>query len=277
MALRKLNPTTAGQRNVVLVDRSQLHKGKPYKKLTVGLSRTGGRNNKGHNTSINTGGRHKRLYRLVDFKRQKFNIPGLVERIEYDPNRTAYIALISYEDGEKAYILAPQKLEIGQKVVSAEKADIKVGNAMKLKNMPIGTLVHNIELSPAAGGTVARSAGAYAQLIGKEVGHVQLKLASGELRLVNSECFATIGALSNADNRNIKLGKAGRNRWLGKRPHVRGTAMNPVDHPLGGGEGRNFGKHPVSRTGKGLRGKKTRTNKRTNNFILRTRHQAKKK
>lgn len=275
MALKKLKPTTPGQRGVVLVDRSVLHSGSPYKPLTEGMRRTGGRNSAGRLTARNTGGGHRRRYRLIDFKRCKFDVPATVDRLEYDPNRTAFIALITYADQEKAYILAPQKLEVGAEVVAAEKADVKPGNAMLLKNIPVGTLVHNIELKQGRGGQLARSAGAYAQIVGRDGDYVQLKLSSSEMRLVHGDCMATVGAVSNADNRNVKLGKAGRNRWKGVRPHVRGTAMNPVDHPLGGGEGRNFGRHPKSPTGKLARGVKTRRNKVTSKFIIRSRHKAK--
>ncbi|MBN2675910.1 MAG: 50S ribosomal protein L2 [Alphaproteobacteria bacterium] len=272
MALRKLKPTTPGQRGVVLIDRSSLHPGKPQKELTVALRRSGGRNNMGHLTARNTGGGHRRRYRLIDFKRQKYDVFGTVERIEYDPNRTAFIALVNYTDGEKMYVLAPQKLEVGAKIVSGEKADIKVGNALPLKSIPVGTIIHNIELKKDKGGQLARSAGCYAQVVGRDADYAQVKLNSGEMRLIHSECYASIGAVSNADNRNKKLGKAGRNRWLGVRPHTRGTVMNPVDHPLGGGEGKNMGRHPKSRTGKLAYGVKTRSNKQADKFIIRSRH-----
>ncbi|MCQ2570608.1 MAG: 50S ribosomal protein L2, partial [Limosilactobacillus sp.] len=224
------------------------------------------------------GGGSRRLYRKIDFKRNKFDMTATVERLEYDPNRTAFIALIKYDDGELNYILAPQRLAVGDVVVSGDKVDIKPGNAMPLKNMPVGTIVHNIEINPGHGGQIARSAGCYAQLIGKDAGYAQLRLNSGELRLVRGECLASVGAVSNADKQNQDLGKAGRNRWLGVRPSVRGVAMNPVDHPLGGGEGRSSGgRHPVTPWGKCTKGKKTRTNKRTNVYIMRTRHAAKNK
>jgi len=273
MALISFNPTSPGRRGQVQVDRRGLWKGRPEKKLVSGLSSKGGRNNNGHITSANKSTRHKRLYRLIDFKRQKMGVVGTVERIEYDPNRTAYIALIQYTDGDKNYILAPQKLEAGQQVVADSKADIKPGNAMQLKNMPIGTVIHNIELRPGKGGQIARSAGNFAQILGRDGAYVQIRLGSGEIRLVSSECMATVGAVSNPDHQNINIGKAGRNRWLGKKPHVRGVAMNPVDHPHGGGEGRTSGgRHPVTPWGVPTKGKKTRHNKRTNRLIVRRRN-----
>jgi len=278
MALKQFNPTTPGTRGLVLVDRSELHKGKPVKGLTEGLTKSGGRNNHGRITVWQRGGGHKRRYRMVDFKRRKRDVPGTVERLEYDPNRTAFIALIRYEDDELSYILAPQRLAVGDRVIASERADIKPGNAMPLKFMPVGTIVHNVELKAGKGGQMARSAGCYAQLIGKDQGYAQLRLSSGELRLVRGECLATVGAVSNPDNANEKLGKAGRNRWLGKRPHVRGVVMNPVDHPHGGGEGRTSGgRHPVTPWGKPTKGKRTRSNKKTDRLIMRSRHQAKKK
>ena len=273
MALNTYKPTSAGRRQLILVDKSELYKGKPEKSLTKGISKTGGRDNFGHVTSRRVGGGHKRSYRVIDFKRKKFDIEATVERIEYDPNRTAFIALISYNDGEKAYILAPQRLKAGDKIISASKADIKPGNAMPLKNMPVGTIVHNVELRAGKGGQLVRSAGCYAQVVGKDAGYVQLKLNSGELRIVREECLATVGAVSNPDNQNVSLGKAGRNRWLGNRPVSRGVAMNPVDHPLGGGEGRTSGgRHPVTPWGKPTKGAKTRSNKKTDRFIMRSRH-----
>ena len=263
---------------MVLVERSDLYKGAPVKELTEGLSKTGGRNNHGRITSRRMGGGHKRRYRFIDFRRDKFDVVATVERLEYDPNRTAFIALVKYEDGEQSYILAPQRLQVGDTVLSGEKVDIKPGNAMPLKNMPVGTVVHNVELNPGRGGQVARSAGCYAQLIGKDAGYAQLRLNSGELRLVRGECMASVGAVSNPDKQNENGAKAGRSRWQGVRPSVRGVAMNPVDHPLGGGEGRSSGgRHPVTPWGKCTKGKKTRTNKKTNVFIMRSRHAAKKK
>ena len=278
MALKNYKPTSPGLRQLVIVDRSELYKGKPEKTLTVGLTKTGGRDNFGHVTSRRIGGGHKRKLRVIDFKRRKFDSEATVERIEYDPNRSAFIALISYEHGEKAYILAPQRLKAGDKVISSEKADIKPGNTMPLKSMPVGTIIHNVELRAGKGGQLVRSAGCYAQLVGKDAGYAQLKLSSGELRIVREECLATVGAVSNADNQNKSLGKAGRNRWLGNRPVSRGVAMNPVDHPHGGGEGRTSGgRHPVTPWGKPTKGYKTRTNKKTDKFIMRTRHENKKK
>ena len=277
MALKEFNPTTPSQRQLTLVDRSSLYKGKPVKSLTVGKRKSGGRNNAGHVTNRNIGGGHKQRYRIIDFKRLKRDAFATVERIEYDPNRTAFIALIAYKDGEKAYILAPQRLAVGAKVVAGDNADIQPGNALPLKNIPMGTVIHNIELKPGKGGQIARSAGCSAQLAGKDAGFAQIKLNSGELRLVSSECYASIGAISNPDQRNINLGKAGRSAWLGRRPHVRGTAMNPVDHPHGGGEGRTFGKNPVSPTGVPAKGYKTRKNKFTDRFIVKSRHVNKKK
>ena len=272
MPLRKYNPTTPGQRGLVTVDRSALHRGKPVKKLTEGIGRSGGRNNSGHITTRHQGGGHKRRYRLVDFKRRKFDVEATVERIEYDPNRTAFIALIAYADGEQSYILAPQRLAKGDKVVASERADVKPGNAMPLSAVPVGTIVHNVELKAGKGGQLARSAGTYVQLIGRDQSYSILRLASGEVRMVRSECMATVGAVSNSDQQNIKHGKAGRNRWLGRRPTVRGVAMNPIDHPHGGGEGKTSGgRHPVTPWGKPTKGKRTRSNKKTDRLILRRR------
>ena len=276
MALKQFKPTTPGRRGLVLVDRSELYKGKPEKSLTEGLRKKGGRNNTGRITARRIGGGHKRRYRMIDFKRNKYDMVGTVERIEYDPNRTAFIALVNYEDGEKAYILAPQRIGEGDTVVSGKTVDIKPGNAMPLANIPVGTIIHNVEMKPGKGGQIARSAGTYVQLVGKDQGYAQLKLSSGELRLVRGECMATIGAVSNQDQQNIKLGKAGRKRWLGKRPAVRGVAMNPIDHPHGGGEGRTSGgRHPVSPWGKPTKGKRTRKNKKTDRLIMRRRHSKK--
>ncbi|HQS84214.1 MAG: 50S ribosomal protein L2 [Alphaproteobacteria bacterium 16-39-46] len=272
MALKYFKPTTPGQRQLVLVDRSELWKGKPERSLTVGLKKTGGRNNNGRITTFHHGGGHKRRYRLIDFRRQKFDIVGVVERLEYDPNRTAWIALITYEDGEKAYILAPQRLKVGDQVISGERADIKPGNAMPMQNIPVGTIVHNVEMKSGKGGQLARSAGTYVQIVGRDSGYVQLKLSSGELRIVRAECMATIGAVSNPDQKNVVLGKAGRKRWMGIRPTVRGVAMNPVDHPHGGGEGKTSGgRHPVTPWGKCTKGKKTRKNVATSKYIIRRR------
>jgi large subunit ribosomal protein L2 len=276
MALKSFNPTTPGQRNLVIVDRSGLWKGKPEKTLTEGLRGKGGRNNNGRVTARRRGGGHKRRYRIIDFKRNKFDVPATVERIEYDPNRSAFIALIKYEDGDLAYILAPQRVREGDQVIAGASADIKPGNAMPMQAIPVGTIVHNVEMKPGKGGQLARAAGSYAQIIGKDQGYAQLRLISGELRMVRAECMATIGAVSNPDQQNIKLGKAGRKRWLGKRPAVRGVAMNPIDHPHGGGEGRTSGgRHPVSPWGKPTKGKRTRSNKKTDRLIMRRRRSRK--
>ena len=276
MALKKFNPVTPSLRGTVLVSREGLWKGKPIKGLTVGKTSSGGRNNHGHTTVRFRGGGHKQSYRVVDFKRRKFDVPATVERIEYDPNRTAFIALLKYQDGELAYIVAPQRLAVGDSVVAGLRADIKPGNAMPLGAIPVGTIIHNIEMKPGAGGKVARSAGTFAQLVGKDAGYAQVKLMSGELRIVRAECMATIGAVSNPDNSNIHIGKAGRSRWLGRRPHNRGVVMNPVDHPHGGGEGRTSGgRHPVTPWGKPTKGYKTRENKRTDKLIIRRRPKGK--
>lgn len=278
MALKTYKPITPGQRSLVLVDRSDLWKGKPVKTLTEGLTKNGGRNNAGRITARRRGGGHKRSYRMVDFKRMKRDMQAEVQRIEYDPNRTAYIALIKYEDGEVAYILAPQRLAAGDKVIAGERVDVKPGNAMPLRNMPIGTIVHNVEMKIGKGGQIARSAGTYAQLAGRDSGYAIMKLSSGETRMIHADCMATVGAVSNPDNSNTKLGKAGRKRWIGKRPAVRGVAMNPVDHPHGGGEGRTSGgRHPVSPWGKPTKGKRTRSNASTDKFIVRSRHMKKKR
>jgi large subunit ribosomal protein L2 len=276
MALKHYKPTTAAQRQLVLIDRADLYKGKPEKTLTESKHSTGGRNNMGRITSFQRGGGHKQKYRVIDFKRRKFDVAANVERIEYDPNRSSFIALLKYQDGELAYIIAPQRLKAGDTVIAGERADIKPGNAMPLKNIPIGTIVHNVEMKPGKGGQIARAAGAYVQLVGKDSGYAQLKLRSGELRMVPATCMATIGAVSNPDHQNEVIGKAGRNRWKGWRPHVRGVAMNPVDHPHGGGEGKTSGgRHPVTPWGKPTKGKKTRSPKKQNKLIIRTRHQAK--
>ncbi len=278
MALKHYNPVTPSMRQLVLVDRSELYKGKPVKALTEGKSSKGGRNNLGRVTVRFRGGGHKKSYRLVDFKRRdKLGMSATVERLEYDPNRTAFIALIRYTDDTLSYILAPQRLAVGDKVVAGETADIKPGNAMPTANIPVGTIVHNVEMKIGKGGQIARSAGTYAQIVGRDHGYVILRLNSGEQRLVSGQCFATIGAVSNQDHMNISLGKAGRNRWLGFRPHNRGVSMNPVDHPHGGGEGRTSGgRHPVTPWGKPTKGKKTRSNKRTDVFIVSSRHARKK-
>jgi len=276
MALKTFKPTTPSQRQLVIVDRSGLWKGKPEKSLTEGLRKHGGRNNLGRITVRFRGGGHKRNYRVIDFKRTKFDMVATVERLEYDPNRTAFIALIRYEDGELNYILAPQRLAVGDQVVAGQKVDIKPGNALPLKNIPVGTVVHNVEMKVGKGGQIARSAGTYVQLVGKDQGYAQLRLSSGEVRIVRAECMATIGAVSNPDQQNINLGKAGRSRWLGRKPHNRGVTMNPVDHPHGGGEGRTSGgRHPVTPWGKPTKGKKTRNNKKTDSLIMRRRQLAK--
>ena len=276
MALKTFNPTTPSQRHLVIVDRSELWKGKPVKGLTEGLRQKGGRNNTGRTTMRWLGGGHKRRYRVVDFKRRKDDAPATVERLEYDPNRTAFIALIRYPDGEQSYILAPQRLRPGDSVVAGQRCDIKPGNAMPLAAIPVGTIVHNIEMKVGAGGKMARAAGTFAQLVGKDAGWAQIKLMSGELRRVRAECMASIGAVSNPDNMNQKIGKAGRSRWMGRMPHNRGVVMNPVDHPLGGGEGRSSGgRHPVSPWGQPAKGYKTRGNKRTDGMIIRHRNKGK--
>ncbi len=278
MALKTFNPTSPSRRHLVQVDRSDLHKGRPEKALTEGLTKKGGRNNTGRITMRRQGGGHKRLYRQVDFKRAKLDVEATVLRLEYDPNRTAFIALVEYKDREKAYILAPQRLAVGDVVISSDKADVKPGNTMPLRVMPVGTIIHNIEMKPGKGGQIARSAGTYAQLVGRDGGYAQIRLKSGEMRMIHQSCKATVGAVSNPDHMNINLGKAGRKRWLGKRPQVRGVAMNPVDHPHGGGEGRTSGgRHPVTPWGKPTKGARTRSNKATDKFIIRSRHAKKKR
>ena len=273
MALKTFNPTSAGQRGLVLVDRSELHKGRPEKSLVEGLTKSGGRGGGGRIAVRFRGGGAKRLYRQVDFKRRKWNMPATVERLEYDPNRSAFIALIRYADGELSYIIAPQRLKAGDEVVAGDRVDVKPGNAMPLRGMPIGTIIHNVELKPEKGAQMARSAGAYAQLVGRDAGYAQIRLGSGELRMVLDGCMATVGAVSNPDHMNQNLGKAGRVRHMGFRPHVRGVAMNPVDHPHGGGEGKTSGgRHPVTPWGKPTKGRKTRTNQETDKFIIRSRH-----
>ena len=273
MALKRFNPTSPGRRGLVLVDRSELHKGKPEKSLVEGLSKKGGRGGGGRIAVRFRRGGAKRLYRTVDFKRRKFDVVGTIERLEYDPNRSAFIALVKYADGELAYILAPQRLKAGDQVIASEKADVKPGNAMPLRSMPIGTIIHNVELKPLKGGQVSRSAGTYAQLVGRDAGYAQIRLGSGELRMVLDGCMATVGAVSNADHMNQNLGKAGRVRHMGFRPHVRGVAMNPVDHPHGGGEGKTSGgRTPVTPWGKDTKGSRTRKNKSTDRFIIRSRH-----
>jgi large subunit ribosomal protein L2 len=270
MALKAYKSITPGTRGLVLIDRSSLWKGKPQKGLVFGKSMTGGRNAHGHITAWHRGGGHKKLYRFIDFKRNKVDVEAVVERLEYDPNRTAFIALIKYTDGELAYIIAPQKLSIGDRVISSEKADIKVGNCMKMINITVGTIVHNIEFRLGKGAQFARSAGTYGQIVGRDSGKVLVKLSSGEVRLINGECRATVGAVSNLDQKNINLGKAGRSRWMGRRPVNRGSAMNPIDHPHGGGEGKTkSGRQPVTPWGKPTKGYKTRRKaKPSDKFIL---------
>jgi large subunit ribosomal protein L2 len=274
MALKTFNPTSAGQRHVVLVDRAHLWKGAPVKALTEGMTKSGGRSNTGRITSRRKGGGHKSAYRLIDFKRRKFDVAATVERLEYDPNRTGYIALIKYSDGELSYILAPQRLAVGDSVMSGRTVDVKPGNAMPLGAMPVGTIVHNIETKPGGGGALARSAGTYAMLAGRDQGYALLKLKSGETRMVRSDCMATVGAVSNPDHVNEVVGKAGRTRWKGARPVSRGIARNPVDHPNGGRT--NGGKHWATPWGKPTKGKKTRNNKSTQKLIVRSRHDRKK-
>lgn len=274
MALKTYNPTSAGRRQLITVDRSELWNGAPEKALTTSRSETGGRNNTGRTTVWQRGGGHKRRYRIIDFKRTKFGVPAKVVRLEYDPNRSSFIALIEYKDGEKAYILAPQKLKGGDVVMSGPQAEIQPGNALPLKNIPVGTVVHNVELKPGRGGQMARSAGSSVQVAGKDGAFIQLRLPSGELRLVFENCLATVGAVSNPDHMNTQLGKAGRSRWLGQRPVVRGVVMNPVDHPHGGGEGKTSGgRHPVTPWGKPTKGKKTRNlRKPSGKMIIRRRN-----
>ena len=278
MALKNFKPVTPSLRQLVIVDRSELYKGKPLKVLTEGKSSSGGRNNLGRITVRFRGGGHKRTLRNIDFKRREHaGKVGTVERIEYDPNRTAFIALVRYADGELAYILAPQRLGIGDSIIAGAKTDVKPGNAMPFSGMPIGTIVHNVELKAGKGGQLARAAGTYAQFVGRDGGYAQIRLSSGELRMVRQECMATIGAVSNPDNSNQNFGKAGRMRHKGIRPTVRGVAMNPIDHPHGGGEGRTSGgRHPVTPWGKGTKGNKTRKPKASDSLIVRSRHAKKK-
>jgi large subunit ribosomal protein L2 len=277
MALKTYKPTTPSQRQLVTVDRSALYQGKPVKALVEGQNSSGGRNNLGRITTRFRGGGHKQAYRKIDFKRRRFDQPATVERIEYDPNRTAFIALIKYADGELSYILAPQRLAVGDTIVSGEDVDIKPGNAMPVGSMPVGTIVHNVEIKIGKGGQIARSAGTYAQIVGRDQDYVILRLNSTEQRMVHGDCMATVGAVSNPDNMNISIGKAGRKRWMGRMPHNRGTSMNPIDHPHGGGEGRTSGgRHPVTPWGFPTKGKKTRKNKSTNKFIMLSRHARKK-
>lgn len=273
MGIKKYNPVTPGQRGKTGYTFEELTSAKPYKKLLEPLKKSGGRNSNGRITIRFRGGGHKRKYRIIDFKRNKIDIPGVVETIEYDPNRTSRIALIKYNDGERRYMLAPLGLNVGDSVISTDKeADILPGNALQLKNIPVGTVIHNIEFKVGRGGQIARTAGAAATLMAKEQGYGLIKMPSGELRKVILQCRATIGQLGNVEHSNIKVGKAGRSRWLGKRPHVRGTVMNPIDHPHGGGEGKTKGgRIPVTPWGKPTKGYKTRRNKKTQKFIVRRR------
>src|SRR5579863_5418039 len=272
MALKTFRPVTPTLRHTVLIDRSELWKGGPVKALSIGKREQGGRNNHGRVTVRYRGGGHKRRYRVIDFKRTKHDMPAEVVRLEYDPNRSGFIALIKYTDGELGYILAPQRLKAGDKVVAGDRVDVKPGNAMPMRNIPVGTIIHNVEMKPGKGGQLARSAGTFCQLVGRDAGYALLRLASGEVRMVRAECYATIGAVSNPDRQNVSIGKAGRNRWLGHRPVVRGVAMNPIDHPHGGGEGRTSGgRHPVTPWGISTKGKKTRKNKTTTKLIIRRR------
>ena len=268
MPLKKFRPNTPGTRGLTLVDKKGLWTGKPVKSLTAGLSKKGGRNNTGRITMRRKGGGHKAKYRIIDFKRNNTG-SATVDRIEYDPNRSSYIALITYTDGTKSYILAPKDLKAGDQVISGEKKEIRIGNCMPMSDIPVGIDIHNIELKIGSGAQLARSAGSSTQIVGKSDGYVAIKLPSGEQRKVREECRATIGVLSNIDKKNQKLGKAGRKRWLGVRPSVRGVAMNPIDHPHGGGEGKTSGgRDPVTPWGKPTKGKKTRNNKRTDKFII---------
>ena len=277
MALKTFKPYTKSSRGTVLVDRTGLWKGKPFKMLVEPKNSMRGRNNNGHITSRNmSGGGHKKMYRLVDFYRKKFDVPGTVERIEYDPNRSCYIMLIKFEDGTHFYYLAPQKINVGDIIENGPAKEIKVGNCMPLRDIPVGVNVHNVELQPGGGGKIARSAGTSVTISGLDGNYSLVKMTSGEVRKIDSRCMATIGVLSNPDQKNIKIGKAGRSRWLGRRPHTRGVVMNPVDHPHGGGEGKSAGgRHPVSPTGQGAKGLKTRTNARTDKFIVKKRNKRK--
>ena len=269
MPIRSYKPTSAGRRFQTVQTFDEITSDQPYKPLVETLERSGGRNNRGHLTSWWRGGGHKRNYRIIDFKRDKFNIAGKVSTVEYDPNRTSRIALVTYADGEKRYILHPIGLKVGDAVISGQSVDILPGNCLPLKNIPLGTLIHNVELKRGKGGQIARSAGSAVQLVAKEGLHASVKMPSGEIRLIDVECLATVGQVGNIDHENVSIGKAGRNRWLGQRPHVRGVAMNPVDHPLGGGEGKTTGgRHPVTPWGVPTKGYKTRRNKRSDRFIV---------
>ncbi len=276
MSLKSFKPYTKSTRGTILVDRTGLWKGKSFKSLTFKKYSSKGRNNFGRITARNVGGGHKKKYRKIDFYRKKFDAPGTVERIEYDPNRSCYIMLVKFEDGERFYYLAPQKIKIGDKIENGTKKEIKIGNSMPLQDIPVGIDIHNVELQPGAGGKIARSAGTSVSISGVDGNYSLIKMSSGEVRKIDSRSMATIGVLSNPDQKNIKIGKAGRSRWLGIRPHTRGVVMNPVDHPHGGGEGKSAGgRHPVSRTGQSAKGLKTRDNKRTYKYIIRRRKRKK--
>ena len=276
MSLKSFKPYTKSTRGTILVDRRGLWKGKAFKSLTVKKNYSNGRNNVGRITARNVGGGHKRKFRKIDFYRKKFDAPGTVERIEYDPNRSCYIMLVKFEDGERFYYLAPQKIKIGDKIENGTKKEIKIGNSMPLQDIPVGIDIHNVELQPGAGGKIARSAGTSVSISGVDGNYSLIKMSSGEVRKIDSRSMATIGVLSNPDQKNIKIGKAGRSRWLGIRPHTRGVVMNPVDHPHGGGEGKSAGgRHPVSRTGQSAKGLKTRNNKGTDKYIIRRRKRKK--
>ena len=272
MSLKSFKPYTKSTRGTILVNKDNLWKGKPFKSLTSPKRSSSGRNNYGRITSRNTGGGHKQKYRNIDFYRKKTNVIGQVERIEYDPNRTCYIMLVKFDDGERFYYLAPQKIKIGDKIQNGSNIEIKIGNCMPLHDIPVGTNIHNVELQPGGGGKIARSAGTSVTISGTDGNYSLIKMTSGEIRKIDSRSMATIGTLSNPDQKNIKIGKAGRSRWLGRRPHTRGVVMNPVDHPHGGGEGKSAGgRHPVSPKGQSAKGLKTRDNKRTDKFIIRRR------
>ena len=276
MSLKSFKPYTKSTRGTILVDKADLWKGKPFKKLVQQKNAMKGRNNNGHITSRNRAGGHKQMYRQVDFNRKKFDISAIVERIEYDPNRSCYIMLVKFDDGEHCYYLAPQKIIVGDKIENGSKKEIKVGNCMPLQDIPVGIDIHNVELQPGGGGKIARSAGTSVSISGIDGNYSLIKMTSGEVRKIDSRSMATIGVTSNPDQKNIKIGKAGRSRWLGRRPHTRGVAMNPVDHPHGGGEGKSAGgRHPVSPTGQSAKGLKTRDNKSTDKFIIRKRKRKK--
>ena len=276
MSLKTFKPYTKSTRGTILIDRNNLWKGKPYKPLISVKRSSKGRNNYGRITARNIGGGHKQKYRKIDFYRKKINMTAEVERIEYDPNRSCHIMLVKFEDGEKLYYLAPQNIKVGEKIQNGSNIEIKVGNCLPLKDIPAGINIHNVEIQPGAGGKIARSAGTSVSISGIDGNYSLVKMSSGEVRKIDSRCMATIGVLSNPNQKNIKIGKAGRSRWLGRRPHTRGVVMNPVDHPHGGGEGKSAGgRHPVSRTGQSAKGLKTRDNKRTDKYIVRRRKKKK--